>query len=262
MIRNTFLMLDGIGEKTERRLWREGILSWDDFISEADLPAFLNGKTALYREMLIYFSHELENNNSAPFAEFIKKSDHWRLYDHFRNGILCIDIETNGLPPNRGGEITVVGIYDGSECRQYVHGINLEEDLLVAEFSSCKLLVSFYGTVFDMPLLCRKFPSLSSFRIPHFDLCFGGRRLGISGGLKSMESRFGIARQAGIHGLTGRDAVRLWQMWRDGNHESLDTLLSYNRADTINLQRLAEEIYCGLYRRSGIEKYHEKFHSK
>jgi hypothetical protein len=37
MIRNTFSILNGIGEKLEKRLWRNGILTWPVFINAPDL---------------------------------------------------------------------------------------------------------------------------------------------------------------------------------------------------------------------------------
>jgi hypothetical protein len=31
MIKNTFVFIPGIGEKTEEAFWKKGILTWDDF---------------------------------------------------------------------------------------------------------------------------------------------------------------------------------------------------------------------------------------
>lgn len=70
-------------------------------------------------------------------------------------------------------------------------------------------LVTFFGSVFDIPYLCAKFPGL---RLPpwHFDLCFAARRLALQGGLKHIEQTLGIERSESIRGLDGWDAVRLW----------------------------------------------------
>ena len=36
MIRNTFCILEGIGEKLEKRIWKEGILTWEDFTNASE----------------------------------------------------------------------------------------------------------------------------------------------------------------------------------------------------------------------------------
>ncbi len=259
MIKNTFLMLDGIGEKSEKSLWKHGVLSWDDYLSTNSLPSCVRGKENLHREMLIFFSEELHHDNPEPFAEFIRRSDHWRLYNHFKDSILYIDIETNGLPAKRGGEITVIGIYDGSELRQYIKGDNLDEESILGEFRSCKMIVSFYGSVFDMPFVRKQFPSLNAINVPHYDLCFAARRVGLRGGLKVIESKLGLRRDHGIENLNGFDAVKLWNRWETGEKKALKTLLYYNAADTKNLKYLGDYIYGELYRLSGFHGLHEKF---
>jgi hypothetical protein len=47
MIRNTFSILNGIGEKLEKRLWRNGILTWSDFINAPNLN-FISPKNKSY----------------------------------------------------------------------------------------------------------------------------------------------------------------------------------------------------------------------
>lgn len=252
-------MLDGIGEKTERLLWRNGILSWDDFLSTETLPHVLMNRKSLYKEMLIYFSDELSKYNEEPFAEFINKGDHWRLFRYFRDHSLCIDIETDGISAQHGGEITVVGLYDGKEFRQYVKGMNLNEEDLLHEIASSKLIISFFGSVFDIPFLGNRFPSLNSLNLPHFDLCFASRRAGLRGGLKKIESLLGLERSTEISNLNGFDAVKLWKRWEDGDKRSLDTLLFYNRADTVNLLSIAEIIYQKLLDKSGFDKFYAKY---
>ncbi len=63
--------------------------------------------------------------------------------------------------------------------------------------AGCKLLVSYFGTAFDVPFLRASFPGLD-WDLPHFDLCFAGRRLGLTGGLKTVERTLGIARDQSI----------------------------------------------------------------
>ena len=102
----------------------------------------------------------------------------------------------------------------------------------------CSLIVTFFGTGFDLPFLRNayglQFPQL------HIDLCFLFRALGYRGGLKAIEDRLGIIRAEDTQGLSGYDAVRLWNLWTHGNEEALDVLLAYNREDVINMQILLE----------------------
>jgi uncharacterized protein YprB with RNaseH-like and TPR domain len=258
MIRNSFIMLDGVGEKTEQLLWKKGILSWDDFIASDKVPRIIRTRKRLYEETLIYFSHELRQNNEKPFAEFIRRKDHWRLFEYFKSNLLCIDIETNGLPADAGGEITVVGLYDGRDFKQYVQGINLFEEAIAEELGSCKVLVSFFGSVFDIPFLKRKFGSLD-FTMPHFDLCFASRKVGMAGGLKKIESLLGFSRADEIRNLSGFDAIRLWKEWEIGDRKALDLLLHYNRSDTVNLLGIAEMVYNRLCEQTGFREYYEQF---
>ena len=67
---------------------------------------------------------------------------------------------------------------------------------------------------------------------------------GIRGGLKKIEKQFEIERPEGIDGLNGLDAVKLWRRFERFKDESaLEKLIAYNRADVVNLERLAEETY-------------------
>ena len=87
--------------------------------------------------------------------------------------------------------------------------------------------------------------------MPHFDLCFAARRLGLRGGLKHIEQEVGIERESALRGLDGWDAVRLWSQWRRGDRAALDLLLAYNAADTENLVPLTELVYREMMSRFG-----------
>ena len=133
--------------------------------------------------------------------------------------------------------MTVVGLYDGQNMRQFVQGFNLQEfPQVLAEFD---LLVTFNGTQFDLPVLKAYFPELS---LPpaHVDLRFLMARLGFKGGLKKIEPRFGIHRPKAVDGMDGYAAVLLWQRYQRGDKGALDLLLSYNREDVVNLEVLMD----------------------
>ena len=124
-----------------------------------------------------------------------------------------------------------------------VRGDSLTQDRLRDELSRYDLLITFFGSVFDLPYLKASYPRLVLDQ-PHIDLCFLARRLGLRGGLKRIEPIAGVERSDPLQGLDGWDAVRLWNRWRYGHDAAaLELLLAYNEADAMNLQPLADFLY-------------------
>lgn len=248
------MILDGIGQRLERRLWREGILTWNHFL-DAKKTSFINPQRKRFFDETLFFAYnELNEGNAEYFHATLKRYEHWRLFDVFRSDAVYLDIETNGLSPNSGGYVTLVGVYDGNEYKCFIRGENLTADALCEELSKYKYLITFFGSVFDIPFLKSCFRGLR-FDIPHFDLCFGARRIGLRGGLKRLEPYFGIQRQDEIIGMDGYDAVLLWQEAERGCSRALDLLMLYNKEDTVNLFEIADTIYRRLKALTGIEEY-------
>lgn len=254
MIRHTFSLLNGIGEKLERRLWRTGVLTWNDFFDCQDIDWISSERKRVYDGQLMQSSSELSSGNATYFARTLKRREHWRLFETFKDSAVCLDIETNGLQPGYGGYVTVVGLYDGYDWRCLVRGQNLTGENLTRELSGYKYLITFYGAAFDVPFLLSSFPGVR-FDMPHFDLCFASRRLGIDGGLKKLETLFGIGRDDSVKGMNGYDAVKLWEQANKGSVEARELLLTYNREDTRNLSDLAEILYQRLRTSTGIGEY-------
>ncbi len=252
MIKSTFTILEGIGRKTEKRLWAQGIKSWEYFLESPYIERLSQIKKKAYDRQLLEANTQIENLNVHYFLQFLEKRQHWRLFDSFGDHAIYLDIETTGGSP-KDGELTVVGISNGKEVKAFVQGINLTAENLEEAFYGAKMLVTFYGSVFDIPFLRYKFPHLD-FNLPNFDLCFAARRLGLKGGLKSVETQVGIQRDAGVSWMNGWDAVMMWQAYYMlGREDALDLLLKYNREDTQNLINLAQIVYQGLRRASGID---------
>ncbi len=254
MIKHTFCSLDGIGEKLEKRLWREGILTWEDFTAADKLLGFSDERKGLFNKSLFHDSTELKAGNAQYFSGRLKRREHWRLFDFFRDEAVCLDIETNGLQPNSGGYVTVVGLYNGFDYKSFVRGENLTAENLNRELQHYKCIITFYGAAFDVPFLLKTFRGVQ-FNLPHFDLCFAAKRLKIDGGLKKLEVSLGIEREEAVQGLDGYDAVRLWEFARRGSAEARDLLIRYNREDTVNLMQIAAVLYERLRQSTGIEEF-------
>jgi uncharacterized protein len=245
MLTRSFIHLQGVGSTTEARLWQRGATDWEAFLRLRTGLGMAPGKLDYWTGCIEESRSRLAAGDSRYFARMLAPRDQWRAFPEFRDRVLYLDIETTGS----GGsdEVTVVGVSDGREMRQYVRGINL--DRFPQEMADCRLLVTFFGSGFDLPVLRRSFPELP-FDVLHIDLCFALKRLGYSGGLKHVETALGITRGQDTAGLSGWDAVRLWYEYRHGNGRSLARLLAYNEADVVNMVRLMEIAYAGLRERT------------
>ncbi|MHC1609092.1 MAG: ribonuclease H-like domain-containing protein [Candidatus Methanofastidiosia archaeon] len=243
MIESSFILLDGVGNTLERRLWADDITSWEKFISSSSLPRISDKRKYAHDNMLRKAMANLSCRNDAFFAYHMPSNEHWRLYDKFKDSVAYLDIETTGH--YAGNITTMVGIYDGNEFTTLIKGENLSKESIQKALDGKKMLVTFFGRGFDVPVLKREFgitpPAL------HVDLCFAGKRLGYRGGLKKIEAELGISRSDETCGLSGADAVHLWNAYaKHGNDAALDTLVKYNREDVINLETLANIIYPAL----------------
>lgn len=249
MLTSTFVFLQGIGPATERRLWQEGLLDWQSFLKEPRVDGFSPGRKSWCDRELTLAQSQFDAGHLHLLASRLQTREHWRFYDTCRSRTVYLDIETTGASP-RDEDVTVVGLHRNGRTISLVQGETLTTDRLQAEFDQCDLLVTFFGTGFDVPYLRAKFPRLQ-LPTPHFDLCFAARRLGLRGGLKHIEQEVGIEREASLRGLDGWDAVRLWSRWRRGDRTALDLLLAYNAADTENLVPLTALVYREMSSRFG-----------
>jgi uncharacterized protein YprB with RNaseH-like and TPR domain len=249
MLTSTFVHLKGIGSSTERRLWEEGVSNWTAFRQQSRLAGISPARKALYDADLASAQEHLDRRNARYFAGCLHARDHWRLYRTFGARALYLDIETTGLSAPHG-QVTVVGLYRNGRMRTLIWGDSLTKDVIQEELDQADLLITFFGSVFDIPYLQIHFKGLQV-SIPHFDLCFAARRSGLRGGLKHIERELDIARDSDLHQLGGLEAVRLWHQYRAGDAAALDLLVRYNAADTRNLEPLAECLFDRLTARYG-----------
>lgn len=253
MLKNTFIHTPGVGRSTERRIWESGIWDWEEFLEDPGAAGLGPKLTETLEEHLLASLERLDVLDHQFFRRYLPTREHWRVYPAFSEKVAYLDIETTGLYD--GDAVTVIGLYDGDRMRAFVRDEERELDLegsgsgeegrvtvlpfweFAEAIDSYGVLVTFYGSGFDLPFLRRQFGDLRASRI-HLDLCYLMRQLGFSGGLKRIEQRLGIGRSEETSGLNGWDAVRLWNQYKKGSREALDLLLRYNREDVENLQAL------------------------
>lgn len=249
MLRNTFLHVDGIGPERERKLWRNGINSWELYIENYDrLSASFRQKQ--YRDQIYHSIEALEKGDHSFFESKVPNREKWRAYGDCKESACFLDIETTGLFC-RSDEITVIGLYDGENYKAYIKGKNLGD--FVRDFQKYSTIITFNGW-FDKSFIAHHIPSSNIYEKLNIDLRSAARQLGYRGGFKEIEKRFGINRPESIRGLDGLDAVALWRKYAAGKGEALDLLIEYNKADVTNLKPIIEFAHREL-KKEYIRKY-------
>lgn len=231
-IENSFILAPGIGEKTEKKLWKKDYTHWEDI---QDGNPGIRSEEKL-RNFIEKAQKNLEVNNEKFFGTKLPNKSLWRSYRNFEDSVCFFDIETTGLDKNRN-EVTTIALHRNGETRTLVRGEDLTRENLQKEFFNSSLLVSFNGKRFDQPFLEHSFNL--DIENPHIDLMYSFKRLGYSGGLKQIEKDLGVERE--LEDIDGREAVRLWKKYEEtGDRKHLEKLLKYNRYDTENLRELLE----------------------
>lgn len=141
--------------------------------------------------------------------------------------VLFLDIETTGLS-RFYDYITVVGYQIGGRYSAFVRG---DDDAhLRSALANATTLVTFNGTLFDLPFLRKEFDGLL---LPprHVDLRYASRRVGLSGGQKAIERALHLPVRMGVEDMDGASAVLLWHQYLRGDTDALRALIEYNLAD-------------------------------
>ncbi len=235
-LENSFILAPGVGEKTEKKLWKKGITHWDDLEDKRPLSDTKQEKIEVFLEKA---RKNLEVNNSYFFSNKLPNKESWRIYKNFSEDACFLDIETTGLDKKKN-KVTTVGIHRAGDSKVLVRDQDLTRERLKKEIEKSSMLVSFNGKRFDQPFLEHNFDL--NIERPHIDLMYPCKRLGYSGGLKKIEKQLGIERD--LEDVDGREAVRLWKRYENkGDEDALQKLVKYNRFDTENLQNLIETVH-------------------
>ena len=231
--------MPGIGPVTERRLWTEGILCWEDYFEgrgSRSLPPSLSQRMDEHMEESV---NALALGHARHFEHLLPAGEMWRIYPEFSKSVAFLDIETTGLYAG-ADEITLIGLFNGETAKVFIKGVNLAH--FAEEMGKYSLIVTFNGKRFDLPFIRRVFGDPPPHQ-GHIDLRYPLRKLGYAGGLKAIEAQLGLKREGALKGVDGFLAVLLWKEYEAGNERALDTLIRYNLEDVVNLRYLAEVAY-------------------
>ncbi len=236
MLKESFIFLPKITVQKEQLIWQNAN-TWNEFLEKKEIKGISPQHKHGYDKILTAAKDALLSDDAPYFARLFESVDQWRLYDQFKENAVFLDIET----ASEYGDVTVVGLSDGTETKTFVRGINLDKSALEAAMKPYKLIVTFNGKSFDIPVLKKYFNM--DFNLPHVDLKHVCAKVGLSGGLKRIEPMFGIKRPESIKHVRGDDACELWRCWKaTGDRDFLDMLVTYNSEDCINLKRIADSV--------------------
>ena len=231
MLQNSFIQLPGIGSIKERSFWKNGVLTWKDFINKKKLNKQLKQNKSSYNIQTCV--NKLEKKDAIYFYKTLPSSEHWRIFKEFQSHCLYLDIETNG-GDYCSGIITTIATYDGIRIKYYINGENLYD--FIKDIFDYKVLITYNGKLFDIPFIENFF----NVELNHaqIDLRYILKSLGYVGGLKRCEKQLGLNRYD-LDDIDGSMAIQLWHdYYYNSNLYALDTLLAYNIEDTINLEKL------------------------
>lgn len=240
MIKSTFQILDKVAENKEKSIWYQGIDNWQTFIDKDIIKGISKTKKSYFNRQLMKARQALYNLNSSYFIDKLPSTETWRLYNFFRDEVVFLDIEVDGI--GKSADITVIGLFDGLETKTMIKDVNLDYRALKQELAKYKLIITFNGSSFDIPFIKKRYDILP--KTPHIDLMHCCARLGYRGGLKCIEKEFGIERNRIIEKFSGGDALSLWRIYKaTGDKYYLNLLVEYNGEDVINLKKIMNYCY-------------------
>jgi Uncharacterized conserved protein len=237
----TFLYFKGIREKKEKDLWKKGITNW------RELEKHYEGEQLTFLDEVPYDSihsrikdcrNALKERKAEFFSSILPKREYYRIATAFYPTTIFMDIETTGLSKYYD-YTTLVGWCINGKYNYYIKG---DDDTTFRNcLASATCIVTFNGTLFDIPFLLKDFPGVQIPKI-HVDLRFLSRRVGLSGGQKAIEDRIGVVRPAEIENVQGKTAPLLWYKFFRGNIDSLKLLIKYNYFDVYGLQSIFNSV--------------------
>lgn len=236
LLESTFLHIRGINEDKEKSLWNSGIVNLYQLKEK-----YFGNQLSIFEDV---YSPTRETEKALSQNEigfFLKKLPPKELYRAaltcFRD-VIFLDIESTGLSKIYS-YITVIGWILNGKYKYFIKGE--KPDLFFEDLAKAKVIVTFNGSLFDLPFIKNEFPEA---HIPHahIDLRFFTKRFGYSGGQKEIEEKLSISRPENVKGVNGKEAVALWYKYLSGDITSLELLLKYNFYDIIGMQQIFDKV--------------------
>jgi uncharacterized protein len=234
MITRCFTFLDGISNRKQDIILNQAS-DWNGFL-EVDVKGISKLRKFFYNQKVREARQALLNDDVVFFNKYFKNKDLLHLYDYYEDETCFLDVEIN-----RGREdLILVGVYDGFETKQFLKGYNLDKKTLFDYLSRFKVIVTYNGSSFDVPLLKKYFDSKLNFI--HLDLKPLCLSVDLKGGLKEVEKQLGLNRDL-CYSVKPGDPCKIYRAFLvTGDRYYLDLLLNYNEEDCLSLKRIIEFI--------------------
>src|SRR3990172_4752727 len=149
MLKHTFTILPCVGKRFERYLWRGGGFTWEDFLTRIHIHGVSQSRKNILDREITKALHAQEKGDIDYFTGRLHHSEYWRLFDAFHKDAICLAIETRGGPAGCG-EGTIVGMYGRDQMHTLIKDINLDSGTLKDILFQYKLIITYYGRVFDI----------------------------------------------------------------------------------------------------------------
>jgi uncharacterized protein YprB with RNaseH-like and TPR domain/predicted nuclease with RNAse H fold/dephospho-CoA kinase len=247
---STFQHFKGITPHKEHKLWESGIVNWDDLEEKyfKQLSFFYFEDHHELIKALNDSRKALKKGDVGFFVRSLPRNEYYRIATSFQKHTMFLDIETTGLSKYYD-KITLVGWSIGDSYDVYIRGEDSKKFL--DAISTAKVIVTFNGSLFDLPFIHRDFPEL---KMPqcHIDLRFLSKRVGLDGGQKLIEKKLKLRRANDIADIEGEEAALLWYQYRWGDSSALQKLIFYNRADIEGMKKIFDEVITRLVRKKDI----------
>ena len=217
--------IEGISEALEKHNWESGIVSQEDLKQKANL------QYSIFNENPLDLSIDaLKNNDVEYYIKNLDKKDYYRIAFSYPDKVMFLDIETTGLSKVYS-YITMIGWYKNCEYKCWLHGNPV--DKLIKDLNDVNIVVTFNGTLFDLPFIEGKYEVLHQVlkRKAHIDLRFFAKRHNYTGGQKKIEDELEFVRPDDLEGVDGKEAISLWYRFLKGDKPALDKLIHYNYND-------------------------------
>ena len=239
LLRRTFQHLPGISAGKEAKLRSEGLQDWNDLLAASTGQLDLFGKRESELGCAVLASEEaLAKEDVQFFKERLPRREYYRIAASFPGRCVFLDIESTGLSTYYD-QVTLVGWSTGSRYEVLIdpkETIELERDL-----DPQSILITFNGTLFDLPFLASRFTTDWS-EVTHVDLRYLAKRAGLTGGQKKIEVAIGLERENRLDGVSGAEAVGLWFDYKEGDLGALRKLVRYNHADIEGMKSIFEQV--------------------
>lgn len=251
MLQATFQKLvRGVSAKKETELWRQGVRSWDDLekIWSPQHKLFGRSDDTLDQSPFSILRNALRNEDVSYFARVLDPKEHFRIALAFPSRTLFLDIETTGLS-RYYDYITLVGWCYQGQYNAFIRGD--DEGNLRHALHDAKVVVTYNGSLFDLPFLRDKCPDIP---IPgvHVDLRFLAKRVDLTGGQKTIEEKLGFKRPIEVKDVKGEAAPLLWHRYRRGNLDALRLLVEYNHCDVEGMKFIFDHVVKQLFKERGV----------